>query len=261
MSSVYYGQNSEFIAVSKSHGPYSLGFVESFDVDVSHTNKRLYFFGKKEALTVSIFEGVSGRFGFLETEEKYLAAAIMDIDPSTFTVINDDPSAYYEFNLVLNVKNEEGIIENGMFIKGCRVTGLPESLAPREEQHGNISYIGATRYKMKGGAIQYSRIVSTSPAYTTTGDIVAAELSPVSSPPGPAVASLVHVPISVNIENNTTSRMYLAIYKNGKDITKDTVAMANVSIPVPSGSPLTGTVEISNMAATDVYDIYTVYKP
>lgn len=257
MANLYFGQNSDFMLVSKSHGPYTLGFVESFDVDVSHTNKKLFFFGKKEALTVSVFEGVSGRFGFLETEEKYLVSGIMDINPTTLTVINDDPSAYYEFNLILNQKNEEGVIENGLFVKGCRVTGLPESVAPREEQHGNISYIGATRYKMKGGAIQYSRIVSTSPAYTTTGDIVVVEASP---GPGPYVATLPQVPVAVNIENNTTTRLYLAVYKNGKDITKDAALMANVVVAV-SGSPDVGTVTITTMAATDVYDVYTVYKP
>lgn len=248
MSNLYFGQNSDFEIISLRHGSYLLGFVESFDVDVSHTNKKLFFFGKKEALSVSIFEGVSGRFGFLETEERYLVSAIMDIDPSTLEVINDDPSAYYPFNLILNVKNEEGIIENGIFVKGCRVTGLPESIAPREEQHGNISYIGATRYKIKGGGILHTRIVSSAPPYATPKDVAVTGT-------GPFTATISEDFKEVNIENNTTKRKYLAVYLNGIDITKDAAKMANVAF---TG---TNTVSITTMATTDVYDVYTAFKP
>lgn len=253
MSNLYFGQNSDFEIVSLRHGSYLLGFVEGFDVDVQHTNKKLFFFGKKEALTVSIFEGVSGRFGFLETEERYLVSAVMDVDPTTLDVINDDPSAYYPFNLILNVKNEEGIIENGIFVKGCRVTGLPESIAPREEQHGNISYIGATRYKIKGGGILHSRIVGSAPVFSTTKDI--AVVPPVAPATTPFVATLTEDFVQVNIENNTTKRKYLAVYKNGNDITKDPAQMANLTFGALN------TIDFAAFAATDVYDIYTVFKP
>lgn len=253
MANIYYGVNSEFIVISKTHGKYSLGFVENFEVDVSHTNKRLFFFNKKEALAISVFEGVSGRFGFLETEEKYLVSALMDIDPSTITIPNDDPSAYNEFNVILNVKNESGVIEHGVFVKGCRISGLPETLAPREEQHGTCAYIAATRYKLKGGGIQYSRIVSSAPAYSTADDI---EI--VSSPT--KYADLVTTAIDVNIENSITTRKYLAVYKNGTDITKNATEMAKLSFGT-GGSPLTTRITFTEFATTDVYDIYTPYNP
>ena len=97
MANIYYGQNSQFEIVSKTHGRYSLGYIESFEVDASQTNKRLYFFNKKEAMAIAVFEGVSGRFGFLDTEEKYYTAALLDVDP-TAGIINDDPAAYNAFN-------------------------------------------------------------------------------------------------------------------------------------------------------------------
>jgi len=93
--SIFYGQNAELDIVSLSHGKFALGFNEQFDVDVSMTNKRLYFFNKKESLALSIFEGVSGRFGFLNTTENYFRAAVMDISPSS-SMTNDDPGAYQE---------------------------------------------------------------------------------------------------------------------------------------------------------------------
>ena len=247
MPSIYFGQNSPFDIVSRSHGRLSLGYAESFEVDASQTNKRLYFFNRKEALAISIFDGVSGRFGFLDTEEKYYVAALLDVSPSA-TIINDDPGAYNAFNLILNIKNEQGIIENGIFVKGCRLAGAPETLSPRDEQHITPSYIGATRYKCKGGAIGYTRFVGSAPAYHTADDVAI-------SGTGPHSGTLAETAVSVNITNSTTTRTYLAVFKDGNDITNDAQQMVGFSVSgtqaiFPSGA---------FTATTSVWEVYTTY--
>lgn len=248
MPEVYYGQNSSFSIISKTHGKVEMGFNEQFDVDVSLANKRLYFFNKKEALSLSVFEGVSGRFGYLETEEKYYQAAVMDVTPSS-TMLNDDPSAYQEFGILLNCKNEAGTINNAIYVKGCRITSSPASMTPREEQHSTCSYIGATRFIIKGGGIKYTRFVGSAPAYRTTDDVTISGTGPIS---GTLTASAT----AVNIENSSTTRTYLAVYRNGTDVTKDTAYITGFSVSgtqvvFPSGT----------FGTTDVWETFTPYKP
>ena len=254
MPSIYYGQNAEFDIIAFTRGRQALGFVESFEIDVSHTNKRLYFFNKKEAFAVSIFEGVSGRFGFLDTEEKLLMASLMNVTalPSG-GIVNDDPGAYLEFRILLNLRNELGVVQNGIFVKGCRISGNPESIAPREEQHGQVSYIGSTRYKMKGGGVLYTRVVRT-PTFTTTDDVTAT--GGLASPLTPWTATLTKSAVSVNINDPITTRSYLAIYKNGNDITADTAAMTGITV-----SGTTVSIPYASMGATDLYEFFTPYKP
>jgi len=255
MPDVFYGQNSNFDMISRTHGRKTLGFVESFEIDVSHSNKRLYFFGKKEAFALSIFEGVSGRFGYLATDEKFLTALLMDVNPDA-AVVNDDPAAYQEFRLRLNINNEQGILSEGVLVKGCRVAGNPTSLAPREERHGQLSYIGATRYSISGGGILYSRIVRTPPAFSTPDDIVLADVAA----PAPYVAALAQEAELVNIADPATTRNWLAIYKNGDDISYNATAMTGITVTTVLGVT-SMSIPNDSFATTDVYEIFTVYKP
>lgn len=254
MPSVYYGQNSDLNLVSQTHGRFTLAFVESLEADVQHTNKRLYFFNNKTALAISIFEGAQGRFGFLATDEKYLLAAIGDISPSgsgSNGVINNDPGAYYPFDILSEVKNEAGTIEKGMLVLGCRVAGIPSSMAPREEQHGTCNYIANTKYEIQGGGIQYARFISSAPAYSTADDIAI-------SGTGPFSGTLAHSATEINIINNSTYRTYLAIKKNGSDISNNTgTDLSGFSITADQVVFPTGA--FAN--TTDVWEIYTAYTP
>lgn len=251
MPNIYYGVNTEFNLVSKSHGRKELEFNEQFDIDVGLANKRLWFFNKKEALALSVFEGVSGRFGYLETESKDVSSVLQDV-ASSATVVNDDPSSYQEFHIYLNCKNEAGVIEQGTFVKGCRVTSAPESITPKEEQHNQVSYIGAIRYKIKGAGIQYTRFVSSAPPFASADDITI-------SGTGPFTGTLAHSATSVNIETPTATRTYLAVYRNGTDVTKQATytgsatdfSVSGTTVIIPSGT----------FDTTDVWELYTAYVP
>ena len=249
--SIYYGVNSSLEIISRTHGRVTTEFTEQFDVDISLTSKRLYFFSNKACLPLSIFDSVSGRFGYLETADKKVSAAFMDITPSA-TIVNDDPSAYQAFCLIMNSKNEAGVVEQGTFIKDCRINSAPESMAPREEQHVQVSYIGGIRYKLKGGGVQYTRFIGASASYLTADDVTV-------SGSGPISGTLPLSATSVNIEDAATTRTYLAVYRNGVDVTKNTTytgtgtafSVSGTAVVFPSGT----------FGATDVWDLYTAYVP
>jgi hypothetical protein len=252
MADLYFGQNTAFDLISTSHGRKRLKFVESFEVDPSHTNKRLWFFNSKEMLPVSIYEGVSGSFGYLETEEKYFLAMVMDQDPAR-VIINDDPGAYLEFSMLLNSRNERGVQRNAIFVKGARISGVPESLAPREEQHSRVGFLAKTRYKIKNGGIAYVRILAETPdplVFTTPDDILYDNLA--------GKATLAQLPADVNIFDPLTERNWLAVYKNGLDISQE-------SIDNPGAFSVGNTLGVGEImfatppAATDVWEFYIPY--
>lgn len=252
MADLYFGMNTSFDLISQTHGRRRLKFVENFEVDPSHTQKRLWFFNTKEMLPVTIFEGVSGSFGYLETEEKYFLAMVMDQDPMR-AVMNDDPGAYLEFCMLLNSRNERGVQRQGIFVKGARIAGNPESQAPREEQHSRVGFLARTRYKVKNGGIAYMRILGETPdptVYRTDDDLLYDETA------GNVI--LPNLPADVNIVDPHTERNWLAVYKNGHDISQESID----STPEFVVNNTLGTGEISFItppAPTDVWEFYIPY--
>ena len=254
MPDIFFGQNTSFQLISRSHGTKRLKFVESFEVDPSHVNKRLWFFNSKEALAISIFEGISGNFGYLETEEKFFLAMVMDQDPA-LEVMNDDPGAFLEFGILLNSRNELGEQRNAIYAKGCRIAGVPESLTPREEQHSRVGFIGSTRYKIKGGGILYVRALAAVPdpsVFTTPED---------QNFDAGGVLALTTTPFNVNIYDRNTTRTWLAAYKNGEDVTQahiDGDVTFDVTIDAPGPG---GTIDLGGAPlATDVWEFFIPYK-
>ena len=251
MADLFFGQNTSFDLISQTHGRKRLKFVESFEVDPSHTNKRLWFFNSKEMLPITIFEGCSGSFGYLETEEKFFLAMVMDQDPER-QIINDDPGAYLEFCMLLNSRTEQGKQRNAIFVKGARISGSPESIAPREEQHSRVSYLAKTRYKIKNGGIIYCRVLNAVPdasIFRTPDDILC---------DATGLAILPKVPADVNIYNATTERNWLAAYKNGSDFTQEAIDNPGAfSVNVNTG---VGEIQFAAApAATDVWEFYIPY--
>lgn len=252
MADLFFGQNTSFDLISQSHGRKRLKFVESFEVDPSHTNKRLWFFNSKEMLPVTIYEGCSGSFGYLETEEKFFLAMVMDQDPDR-QIINDDPGAYLEFSILLNSRNERGKQSNAILVKGARISGSPESLAPREEQHSRVGFLAKTRYKIKNGGIMYARILGATPAvdvFRTPEDILVDGTG--------LLATLPQLPADVNIFDPSTSRNWLAVYKNGQDISQLSIDNpGDFSVDVNAG---VGEVSFASpVAAGDVWEFFIPY--
>lgn len=256
MPDIFFGQNTSFDLISKTHGRKRLKFVEAFEVDPSHTNKRLWFFNSKEALAISIFEGINGSYGYLETEEKFFLAMVMDQDPD-LDVINDDPGAYLAYNILLNSRNESGKQRNAIFAKGCRIAGVPESMAPREEQHSRVSFIGSTRYKLKGGGIAYYRVLAATPdpSVFETDDDLNFDAS--------GVVDIPDLPASINIYDPTTFRKWFAAYKNGEDQTQACIDDPTLfTVNIVAGPPITQNIALGAGAplATDVWEFYIPYK-
>ena len=252
MAKLFFGQNTSFDLISQTHGRKRLKFVENFEVDPSHQNKRLWFFNTKEMLPVAIFEGVSGNFGYLETEEKFFLSMVMDQDPAK-EIINDDPGAYMEFHALLNSRDERGIQSNAIFVKGMRISGAPESLAPKEEQHSRIGFLAKTRYKLKGGGFAYYRILSATPdasVFTTSEDLHFDASGSVTIPVLPA---------DVNIYDSETTRTWIASMKNGSDMTQIEVDSPGHFTVSNSGG--TGTITLASAPAdTDVWEFIIPYK-
>lgn len=168
MTNIYYGQNAELSLISQSHGRFSLGYCESFEVEPQHTQKKLFFFNKKEGLPISILEGGAGRFGYLESEEMFILGTLLDKNVRNMDVINDEPAAYQEFQIILNAKNNMGVLDMGVLVKRCRAAGNPAAMTPRDEQHGTFGFQAATRYLVKGAGIGYARITHATPAGSVT---------------------------------------------------------------------------------------------
>lgn len=253
MTNLYYGQNAEFSLVSRSHGRFELGYCESMEIEPQHTQKKLYFFNKKEGLPVSILEGASGRFGYLESEELHILGVLMNINTRTKTVIVDEPAAYQEFHVILNAKSDTGVLDLGILAKRCRAAGNPASMTPRDEQHGSFGYQAATRYVVKGAGIAYDRILSATPDASLTQ--LDSDLHFVDGTAGPPATSasvtLSHTPELINIEAVTTTRYYFYVLKNGSEVkTGFTI------------DPVTNKFELSPGVnpATDVWEVFYAYK-
>lgn len=252
MTNIYFGQNAELSLISRSHGRFSLGYCESFEVEPQHTQKKLYFFNKKEALPISILEGGAGRFGYLESEELYILGTLLDKNVREMDVINDDPAAYQEFHLMMNAKNQFGVLDMGVLVKRAKAAGNPSGMTPRDEQHGTFGFQCATRYLIKGAAIGYARILQSTPdplLTTTDDDVTAAQ----AAPGDPWIADLPSTPVMINIEDAKTERLYFYVLKNGDEVkTGFTVTDA----PTPQIS-----IPEAEFAAGDVYELFYAYKP
>lgn len=255
MADIFFGQNTSFELISRTHGKRKLKFVEAFEVDPAHTNKKLYFFNTKEMLAISIFEGCNGNFGYLETEEKYFLSMIMDQDP-TAEVINDDPGAYLPFQILLNSRNEVGRQRNGIFVKGARIAGVPESLAPREEQHSRVGFIAATRYKIKGGGFYHARVLAATPAGTVF-QVPADDLN--FDATGLVSLPAAFVPHDINIYDAVTKRNWVAVFKNGDDVTQEAIDNPGMfTVSVVGG---VGQIQLpAAPAAADVWEFIIPYK-
>ncbi len=250
MTNIYYGQNAELSLVSQSHGRFSLGYCESFEVEPQHTQKKLFFFNKKEGLPISILEGGAGRFGYLESEEMFILGTLLDKNVRNMDVINDEPAAYQEFQIILNAKNNMGVLDMGVLVKRCRAAGNPASMTPRDEQHGTFGFQAATRYLVKGAGIGYARITHATPAVgVTVTDEDLQFVTPVDPLVDPFTATLTNVPALINIEDALTTRLYFYVLKNG--------------VEIKTGFTLSalGVFNVMGVANTDIYEVFYAYKP
>ena len=246
MADLYFGQNCEFALVSRDYGLKRLKFVEGWECGPEHINRRLWFFDAKEAVIVSIFEGISGSFNYLATEEKYFLYMVMNQNPNRDIVL-DDPGSYVAFNALLNARDEFGVFKRATFVKTMKIAGNPETMQPREEQRSRVGYIAATRYSLLGGTIQYVRVLAPVPdaaVFRTQEDVLTDVAHAV---------TLDFIPAEINIINPSTFRDYIAVYKNGVDLS------AAVQI-APPGTYFTiagDTITFPNaLAPQDIWEFY-----
>lgn len=250
MADLFFGQNCSFALVSRDYGLKKLKFVEGWECGPEHINRRLWFFDSKEAVVVSIFEGISGSFNYLATEEKFFLSMVMNQNP-TRDIILDDPGSYVGFNAILNARDEFGIAKRATFVKTMKIAGNPETMQPREEQRSRVGYIAATRYGVLGGTVEYIRALAPVPAesvFRTPED----ELTNVSHQ-----ITLDFEAAEVNIVNPNTYRNYLAAYKNGIDMTVAIEAALPGTYFTLVGDTITFPAALS---AGDIWEFYLAKK-
>lgn len=248
------GTQAKLILVSQTHGAIRVPLNQNFDYTPRFTAKTIFEFDRTDAaLSISLYEGADIRFEHLDTDSKLADAAINDVDPGS-AVIVDDPSNYKEVNIFLNIKNSLGTIFQAVLAKGVKIKGSATTEPVRDESRITRDGEALNVLRVKGGAIEYARGLTTgSTAFAqstanTASDYVTDEVTT----PGSSIVTLINAP-----ELLASGKRYLLILLNGTDI-------ASLDAPPTVAFSGTGNKKVTITPAitdTDVVEIFSVYIP
>lgn len=248
------GTNTKLVLVSQSHGSVRVPLNQNFDYTPRYTSKTIFEFDRTDAaINISLFEGADVRFEYLDTASKLVDAAVNDADPAADIVV-DDPADYKEINIFANVKNSLGVIFQSVLAKGVRIKGSATTEPVREESRITREGDALNVLRVKGGAIEYTRALTTASTAFDQGaandgtDKVTDEITT----PGSSIVILDNDP-----ELLASGERYLLVLVNGTD---------NDSLDTPYALVFSGT---GNKTVTvtpaignaDVLELFTVYIP
>lgn len=234
--------------VSKSKGAFRLPLAQSFDYTPRFTERTINEFDNLEAAAVLVsFDGVDVRFDYFDTESKVVDAAINDLDP-TGVVINN-PGGLKNVQILLNIKNEDGIIFESIFCRDVRVKGQASAEPVKEESRITVDGSGTNVIRIKGHALLYTRILHDTPDVSVYQQALANGNSRVDDN-FPAVTpfkvTLAETAIDLPTDFGFGTKA-VQVRKNGEAVTTG-YTLSSTEFEVTSAP-----------AATDVWEVVTVY--
>lgn len=245
MTDTVVGTRTKLELISESHGAIRVPLAQSFDYTPLFTERKIFEFDNDEAkLVVTQFDGVDLRFNYLDTDSKLVDASLNDLDPGA-SVTEHDPSVLKEVNIILNVKDEDGVIFQSILAKGVRIKGAATTEPVREESVITIDGGATNVLRYKGAALLYTRILADTP----DASVYTQSIPPNSASDKnfPAVADYKITLDETAVAINEAGDLAVLVLKNGEE--------------VDTGFTLTATeFEIDSApAATDVWEVITAY--
>ena len=247
MAETIVGTRTKLELVSKTHGIVRVPLAQSFDYTPRYDERTIFEFDNAEAaLVVTSYNGAEVRFDYFDSDSKLVDAVLQDIDPgSTITV--HDPSVLKSIHCILNVRNEDGKIFQGILGKFVRIRGVAATEPVREESRITVDGTATNVLRLKGAGLLYTRALANAPDPSVYTQAV---------PPNsdtdqnfPAVGPF-EVTLNKNaelVEIKSVSQRNVLVLKNG--------------VETDTGWTLTATKFAvgSAPAATDVWEVVTAY--
>jgi len=163
MAETVVGTRTKLELVSQSHGAVRVPLAQSFDYTPRFTERTIFEFDNNEAaLVVSTFDGSDVRFDYLDSDSNLVDSMLNDLDP-TSSIVTHDPSVLREIQIILNIRNENGKIFQSVIAKGVRIRGVASTEPVREESTITIDGAATNVLRLKGGALEYNRILADTP--------------------------------------------------------------------------------------------------
>lgn len=248
------GTQTKLVLVSQTHGSIRVPLNQRFDYTPRYTSRTIFEFDREDAaINISLFEGADIAFEYLDTESKLVDAAVNDADPGADVVV-DNPAAYKEVNVFLNIKNSAGVIFQSVLAKGVRIKASATTEPVREESRITREGDALNVLRVKGGAIEYTRALTTASTAFDQGtandgeDTVTDEITT----PGSSIFTLDNDPELVD-----DPKRYLLALVNGTD--NDSLdSPYTIAFSGTGNKTVTVTPAITN---GDVFELFTVYIP
>ena len=226
--SIFTGQNAALRAVTRSHGILRPNLVQDLTLDPKLAAKRVDEYDNKvSALTYYTFDGVSGSFKYVDSNQGLINALLMDRDPAAAVGILN-PANYQPFSLFGNRKGLDGKIKGAFVAYLLTAAGHPFAGPLKEGANRTLSFDGLQMLMFDGLALQYTRARGgnalqappAQPALGTTGtggllvggDTIYVQLTGV-TPAGETTASneaAIHIPTGTSTNKVTVTVPALA---------------------------------------------------
>lgn len=185
--SIFLGQRNAIRIITTTHGVVRPNMVESLEGMVKIGVKRIPEFDNPiDALIYSTFDGASGKFGYTESNQGLISAAMQDLDPTLAPqMINAAGPNFGNFHLFFNSMGLDGKIKGAGLLYGCIASEMPWNQTVKEAAKRNIGFEALNFIWFPGLAAQYTRMTGTltaqaapskpTVATSTTGGFLAAD--------------------------------------------------------------------------------------
>lgn len=240
------GTRTKLELISVTHGSIRVPLAQSFDYTPNFTERTIFEFDNDEAaLVVTSFDGVDIRYDYLDSDSKLVDAALNDLDPGA-TVTVHDPSVLTETNVIVNVRDESGLIFQSVIAKGVRVTGVSSTEPVREESTITVDGAATNVLRLKGAALLYSRILASVPDASVYDQVIPPNSSTDQNFAGSTPFKITLDKTAQAIDDAGT--LAVLVLKNGEVVTTG-FTLTTTEFTVADPGP----------ATTDVWEVVTAY--
>lgn len=243
------GTDTLFELISETHGAVRVPLAQNFDYTPAFDERRIFEFDRSDAIAVvTNFNGVDISFNYFDTKSILVDTVVNDLDPAASAPL-DDPSNYKELHALLNVRDSDGKIFQSVLCKFIRVRGSATTEPVREE--ATITRDGAATnvFRLKGVAIEYSRVLKVGSSAFTQGSANSRSDKTAALVSGNQEFSTDNTPVAITAADpNLNGNKIVFVMKNGEEYT-GTITVTGSVVSIPD----------ANFATDDVFEVFTAF--
>lgn len=185
--SIFLGQRNQIRMITTNFGMIHPNMVDSLEGSVKLGVKRIPEFDNPvDALIYSTFDGASGKFGYTESNQGLISAAVMNLDPTIpQQMINAAGPGFGNFHIMFNAMGLDGKIKGAGLLYSCIASEMPWTQAVKDASKRSLGWECLNFIWFPGLAALYTRMRGTSTmqaapskptvATTTTGGFLSGD--------------------------------------------------------------------------------------